>query len=358
MVLHGVLQRLRSRRLRAALRSLVALGPGARRAPPADPSRPKPTFTYRLFVAGDGPAINAGFNEAFGVTRPLSEWEWKFRPGGASPRIAVAVDDAGGIVAHFGVLPVTLQVDGRHVQAGHCCDLYSLDRPATRSGGVFVRTVRTGFDAFFGPGKLALGFGFPGERALRIGRLKLGYAAPVDVVTWRYAVPARWRLRVPFGRPVSDRLVPAEADALWRRAASRYPVTAVRDAAWLGRRFLSRPGHRYVYVAVGDPLRAWAVVSLAGRHVTWADLLWDGHHDADLRLLHGRVLGLARAAGASALSMWLSNDPAAATVLEREGWRGAPHDKLWLAAVSWDADVDAHRTATRMTITQADGDLV
>jgi hypothetical protein len=152
-------------------------------------------------------------------------------------------------------------------------------------------------------------------------------------------------------------MAPAEADALWQRAASRFAVAAVRDAAWLERRFFSRPDHQYVFLGVGNPLRAWAVASVTRRRVAWVDLLWDGGDDADLQQLHGRVLDLARAAGATELTMWLVNDPPVAALLAQHGWRAMPHGELFLTAISWDPGLDANRTAGRLMVTLGDSDL-
>jgi hypothetical protein len=330
----------------------------------------------RPFRPGDEEAVNDGFNRVFGHRRPLAEWHWKFPPGASlalGRPIFVAVDKER-VVAHFAALPVPLRIDGREVTAGQVVDVYSERRP-----GVFVRLVHRFYDELCGPeaGDIALVYGFPGERHFQLGVKKLRYSEPLPVAFWSRGpaaprsrrfwlqrfLPARlggWRVRQGFD--------PEAADRLWRRSAHRYPVAAVRDAAWLRRRFTGRPGVEYLHLRVerrGEPA-ALAVLRLPGsgaeegprRGLAWAELVWDGRRGA-LEALDAEVARLAREAGAEASRLWLANDPRAEAILERRGWQRREHpQRLCLGAVSFDPAIDADDLCRRLYLTLGDGDLV
>ena len=240
--------------------------------------------------------------------------------------------------------------------------------------GPFVQLVERFYERYCGAAGLAMVYGFPGERHMRLGRQLLRYCEPLPVPYWRREAaggspadgvePGRWpsrgesahrhRLRHGFD--------PVALDALWRRAAVRYPVAARRDAAWVGPRFTGRPGVEYRHLAAWrhGRLAAYAVVRIEGPVLAWAELVWDGRDPRALAALDVEVARLAAAAGVERCELWLANDPPAEALLAARGWRREPlpGGPLQSAVTFLPNEIDARDFTRRLYVTMADADLV
>jgi hypothetical protein len=318
-------------------------------------------FTVRGYTAGDEIAINAGFNRVFGMNRALAEWQWKFREEPEGRWIMIAVDEAERVIGHCGAVPVRLQVGKIRVRAGQLVD--SFTRPEARRGlgaaRVFLRTAGSFAASFGGRDGLALLFGFAGDRLVRLGTARLGYglAPPQPVGYWVRSAHKRMELQTGHEiRPGFD----AEAiDDLWRRAAPRYEVAVVRDGAWLGRRFTSRPGVEYGHLSAWRQGRvcAWAVVRVQPPVTRWVELVWDGEDPGALAALDRAITTGSLAVKLERLDMWLMGDKLAVEALRRLGWepRKEP-DKLSLVARSFHPDINAATLPGRFYVTMGDWD--
>jgi hypothetical protein len=316
-------------------------------------------FEFRPYQPGDEELINRGFNEVFGLERSADEWRWKFQAEPEGRWIVVAVDADGALVAQYAVVPVRFQVDGLRLRAGQPVDAFCLRRPGLVQRGLFTQTVHEFYRSFGAPDKIAFIFGFPGERHMRLGKIRLLYVDPVPVPLWRRSDPVRrlvWtghRVRRGFDREAVERL--------WERASSRYPVAAIRDGAWLARRYQGRPGGDYIHLSAwrgGEP-RAWTVVRRGADAVLWAELVWDGDDPRALEALDRQVARLARESRVADCEMWLAGDPPAEETFARLGWRRQEHpEHLQLTAVSFHPGVDGVRLIRRLYLTMGDSDLV
>jgi len=287
------------------------------------------TFQLRAYQKGDEARINAGFNEIFQRRRSLEEWLWKFEPQRRRSEIAVAVDAGGDVIAQYAATAVELNVDGRRYRAGQPVDVFCRPLAEARQGRLFVKTVLFFFSRFATPACLPILYGFPGERALRLGKSKLGYQHHRPVRAWRRAVRGprlRWpklRLRgAPTRFQVRAVPDPGAVDQLWRRCAPRYPVAIARDSVWLERRFGSHPDAPYRYFGVHDHerLRAWVVLRFAGDTARWVDLLWDGDDPAALTTLQEHLARVARRRGSTGFELWMAGDAAIEAQLPALGW--------------------------------------
>lgn len=324
--------------------------------------------TLRPYRPGDEEAINAGFQRAFGQQRPIEEWRWKFPPEPGRAILLAERDDE--LLAQYAALPVRLCIGGVEMAAGQVVDAFSVGPP-----GVFPRLVRHFYATLCGPEpeRIALLYGFPGERHLRLGLIKLDYGEPRPVAFWSRAVEAEASreatlrggalLRRLAGWRVRREVDLAAAERLWRRAHSRYPVAVVRDGSWIARRFCGRPGVDYVHLIAarhGEP-GALAVLRLHGGEpplLSWAELVWDGCGGA-LHALDAEVIRLARETGAREVHLWLHGDPEAARLLAGRGWerRQCPQ-RLALTAMSFRPEVEVDAVSARLYFTMADADLV
>ncbi len=319
----------------------------------------------RPFADGDEVAVNDAFNEVFSLRRPLEEWLWKFPPAPGGRTIMTAWD-GDRLVAHYAGMPVRYQVDGRVWTAAQIGDVFS--RPSARRDftrrGVWVRTVEEFFATFGYGGRLAMLFGFPSPRPLKLGVLQLGYDAmppqPITSLACDRAVPrtaASLLYRAEMARDWEPRL-----DQLWQRARASYPVTVVRDAEWALRRFAGRPAARYhrflVFPRLSERPVAWAAFRTDLGCCHWVDLVWDHDHPGALALLARMAGRLAAPTERRTAELWLNGDLDGRTVLERLGFVCRPEPReLMMVARSFPPEFPIAAMAGRVYLTLADADL-
>jgi hypothetical protein len=199
-----------------------------------------PTEVIRPASSGDLPALGALFEEVFGATRPPAVWTWKYfhNPRGTTSMVCEA---GGRIVSHCGGTPVRFRDYGTELVALQSVDFMSSPTypGGIGRGGVFVRTAEKFFEAFCGPSKVPLVYGFPGERHRILGERLLGYRPVERVAELRMAPRGEGRAIEPLsGRDL----------ALF----ARVPVDlgALRDEVYLRWRYLDHPLWRYGKVSV------------------------------------------------------------------------------------------------------------
>ncbi|MFH1176564.1 MAG: hypothetical protein V1750_04080, partial [Acidobacteriota bacterium] len=147
---------------------------------------------------------------------------------------------------------------------------------------------------------------------------------------------------------------------LWRRAAGRYPVAAVRDGEWISRRFTGHPRLAYTHVSAWrrGQACAWAVVCPLGGTLRWVELIWDGEDRGALAALDRGVCRAARAAGCTAMEMWLRGDEDAQEALAERGWeRGVHPENLQMVMCTFHERVDPTEIRPRLYLTMGDSDL-
>lgn len=316
------------------------------------------TVEYRAYRPGDERAINDGFNEVFGQARSLEEWRWKFPERPEGRWIMLALDPGGRVLAHYGAVAVQVRFGGAQLRGAQVVDAYS--RSEVRGTRVFSTCYQRFVGSFGAPGGLSFIFGFPGRRHYEMGFKVLNYVPITSVPYWVRPVRRRRSLSA-WRYGVGEGFEAAAADDLWRRAGERYDVAAVRDAGWLQRRYLGRPGVEYVHLAATRRGRthARAVARAQDGILRWAELVWDGEDERALDALDVALDRVARRLSCASLELWLGGDPAAERALERFGWerRPCPLDML-LVTVPFEERADMERMRRSFYLTMGDSDLV
>ncbi|SDM30379.1 Acetyltransferase (GNAT) domain-containing protein [Oryzisolibacter propanilivorax] len=231
--------------------------------------------------------VRALFAEVFGGPLTPELWHWKYADGRG---LATGTRDRQGrLLAHYGGTARTLWMGGRAVTAVQLGDV--MVAPEARGflsrNGPFSVATRHFLQQHVGPGRaFALGFGFPGERHVRLGR-KLGlYEATQEVLHlhWPVARPPAlgWRLR--WRAPPIDWAAGATGEALdglWQamRAQTQGYVIGERDAHWWRHRFANHPEVRYQCWWLGRrhggaPLAAFALKPADAPGQPWELLDW------------------------------------------------------------------------------------
>jgi len=130
-----------------------------------------------------GPADTAGvlalFSRAFGTVPPAGWHAWKYGSEGLQGRAMGLWADDGRLVAHYAGFPRRMLWHGNPVEAIQIGDV--MVAPEVRGllsrRGPFFQVCSAFFDQWVGPGRsFALAFGFPSDRAIRLG-MALGEAA-------------------------------------------------------------------------------------------------------------------------------------------------------------------------------------
>ncbi len=209
------------------------------------------------------------FAAAFGHSPDPRWYAWKY---GAGAGEAIGLWNEGGrLAAHYAGFPRELRWRGapvRAIQIGDVMVAPEVRGLLTRKGPFFQVCSRF-FAGRVGAGKAyRLAFGFPNERAIRLG-VALGLyhdAGIIHQVSWpasEWKAPFGWRWEAATG----ERLI-RQVERAWRAMSKDFSayVLGVRDADYIRHRFLSRPDRQYHIFT----LRRWPLggtVAVAVMHV-------------------------------------------------------------------------------------------
>ena len=140
-------------------------------------------YEVRPYRPGDEERILRTFNAVFAwdnpsyVPRTMEQWRWEFYDNPAGNQIMLAVDARGEVICQYCCLPCFVNLRGEKVVSGQGVDSF-LD-PTYRQGlkreGVFLRVARKYFQEFAVPEITAFGYGFPNDKAYRVGVKMLKY---------------------------------------------------------------------------------------------------------------------------------------------------------------------------------------
>lgn len=269
----------------------------------------------------DLPEVRALFAQVFGTDLSPALWHWKYAGGRG---LATGTrSDSGPLLAHYGGTARTVLMRGTPmgcVQVGDVMVAPQMRGILSRSGP-FATAARRFIEGHIGtPHGFACGFGFPNDRAARVGE-RLGLYQPACAVQqWRWpllrgldAGVARWRWRL---EPLdwSNAQTDPRLDAQWQAMAAAlgqgHWALPERNAAWWRHRFANHPhgSYRCLWVrrrASGRVLGAVALRPAVAQGDPWELLDW-----LALPRHTGAVLTAARMAcarlGSAPMLAWMS----------------------------------------------------
>jgi hypothetical protein len=199
------------------------------------------------------------FEESFGHRMSRDEWTWKYAPGRGRGVFALA---DGRPVAHYGGLTREVEFFGTRVRALQPVDVLVSPKERgvlTRRGAMF-RAATALFDAQVGPDKPHfIGMGFPTARHLLLAE-RLGLfvsAGKMCEIVWPLSARRPgWSISLTALPSFETGRFRSIAEAAWQAMARDLSdaIVAVRDAAWLERRYIKHPTRRYHLVAVRSRL--------------------------------------------------------------------------------------------------------
>lgn len=186
------------------------------------------------------------FKSSFGYDMSLLVWAWKYRD---ADRLGVGVWNGDDLVAFYGGMPRAIIYLGKPAMAVQIGDvmvhpsqrgLLTRNGPFKIAAATFIEQ-QVGFDR---PNLLA--FGFPEDKAVRLGE-RIGLYAQVDSMTEvRWPALRKRTVLQAFARPVSDSNA-AAVDKLWEemKRALQNSIVGVRNWAFVRSRYLMHPLRPY-----------------------------------------------------------------------------------------------------------------
>lgn len=264
----------------------------------------------------ESPEVRALFAQVFGSSMSDALWQWKYADGRG--QATGTRDHEGKLIAHYGGTARTLLWDGRERAAVQLGDVMVMEqaRGVLSRNGAFATAAQSFLQQHIGAQtRFAIGFGFPNERAARLGKALGLYETLGEVLALAWPSPPAGhnggKLRLWATAPLdwADPHTQGRLDTLWQalRSDAQGFVLPRRDANWWRHRFASHPDGPYQawWVRHRFTRRILGAVVLRPGPATWEIVDWLAplRHTATV-LVAARAV--AASAGATALTGWFS----------------------------------------------------
>jgi len=280
----------------------------------------------RPFQTGDEAGLLSLFNEVFAGDDPnyqprtAEQWKWEFVDNPAGTQVVVGQEPGGRLIAQYACLPARVHLAGEDVCCGQGIDsvVHKDYRRGLKKEGAFLKVARYYFEHYGKPEVNSFGYGFPNEKAFRIGVRMLDYvpiAAPVSAV-YRNLFNHQHDDDVSAGACAEGVIVPLERfdarmDALWGRLRPSLLMAIQRTSTYLNWRYTDCPGIDYQSFGLIDgtgELRA-ALVTRANWMgppiLALTEILADGHDRPAVARLLAHAVKLARESGQPRIESWI-----------------------------------------------------
>ena len=304
-------------------------------------------YEVRPYISGDEERILRTFNAVFAednpdyIPRTLKQWQWEFRDNPAGNQIMLAVDPEGEVVCQYCCLPFFVNLRGEKGVAGLGVD--SFVRPDFRQGlkreGIFLRTARRYFKTLAVPPTTDFGYGFPNDKAYRVGVKMLKYheirkpQATLFRNLWQHEDDREVGGAVRGGSAIEEvDVFDARFDELWEALRPQYPMATWRDTEYLSWRYRGCywiPYRIFTAVDSSGALKGFAVVRPDWQgHPMLAvpELFTHPDDDGTLADLLRYVVGFARRENQMRIEFWFAETSKAHGMARRMGFEaeGSP----------------------------------
>ena len=194
--------------------------------------------------------------QVWGRRMPDDEFEWWFERGPYGRAAIVLAEDGGTVVGVAAMTALRIVVDGEPQPAGMAVNLAT--HPGYRGRGIFSR-VELEAERVAAEAGSAIGVTFPTAEAAQILANRLGWSHQPSPRVWARPLVGRVRAADVPVEPLER--FDARTDEVWRRSSGSYGSHVVRDAEYLGWRYLRSPrGYRCFAAVDGDRLGGFAVL--------------------------------------------------------------------------------------------------
>lgn len=182
---------------------------------------------------------------AFNNQIPQSLWQWKYMENPYRTAIMICENADEIPVVFYGGIPFASSCRGRQIVMIHLSDIMS--HPAYRGSGLFIHTANAYFDAFGSVDDICIMYGFPGKFHFDIGAKYLQYSPLGGGAAF---FKAESKTVKHFKNMISGTiaLFPSSDpcfDYIWKNLSTIYPLSVVRDSAYISWRYINHPVKKY-----------------------------------------------------------------------------------------------------------------
>ena len=196
-------------------------------------------------VSKDEDKILELWQAAFNNEMHYSLWRWKYIENPYNTAILICENTKGVPVVLYGGIPYKSICCGKEVIMIHLSDIMS--HPDYRGSGLFIHTANAYFNCFGNRDATVVMYGFPGRYHFDIGTKYLKYSHlgigasffNADVKTLKIQ---RQLLPGTIARCSSQ---DKGFDKIWKRVSKSYPLSIVRDSAYVEWRYFKHPEQQY-----------------------------------------------------------------------------------------------------------------
>ena len=204
------------------------------------------TLIIRMYdVHRDEEKVLELWKAAFQNDIQFALWRWKYIENPYETAILVCENSKGMPVVLYGGIPYNAIFCGREVVMIHLSDIMS--HPDYRGSGLFIHTANAYFSQFGEMDKTVVMYGFPGKYHFDIGVKYLQYS-PLGQGAAFFKADAR-SVKCKKGL-ISGRIDLCYSpdscfDEIWRHSSKAYPLSVVRDSAYVAWRYFNHPEKKY-----------------------------------------------------------------------------------------------------------------
>ncbi len=219
------------------------------------------------------------FNSVFQTEITEPWWQWKYKVGGGR---GFGYWEAGQLLSHCGIFPRHIHCAGESYLAWQLGDLMvtssTRGRNLSRKLSPFAQVVKSVLECIPSiDNPKAIAFGFPSDRAMRIGE-RLGFFATIDQwfeIKLNNKLPNKMLLSI---KPTvwTSPLVEKQINGLWdkMRADLKQNLVADRTANYWQWRYANHPSHTYHLIALKRPWWPNPLAFIVLRQTTPGHWLW------------------------------------------------------------------------------------
>ncbi len=202
-------------------------------------------FTVRPYHAEDEDGVRLLWNRAFHKEMPRDLWKWKYLCNPYQQQILLCVSEDGLIVAYYGGIPYRTNLEGKTVEITQLMDIMS--HPDYRKTGIFIKTAHLFFDYAHHQNHSLFFYGYPGKYHLDLGEKYLGYKALLTPMVFLKIPTAELAAKKTelAGKISRIEKIGNSFDHLWKRCQKDYPLSVIRDSAFVRWRYAEHPLHTY-----------------------------------------------------------------------------------------------------------------
>jgi predicted acetyltransferase len=260
-------------------------------------------FVIRAYRDADDEGVRKLWKAVFEKEMPPLLWRWKYLDNPYRRHILLCVNETGEIVVSYSGIPYRTNYLGKTVEMTQLMDIMS--HPDYRKTGLFIKTAQAYFEIY---GKSILFvYGFPGKYHLGIGEKYLGYEALTKPVAYLSAQTDVLACnKTGSGKVERVGAVDASFNRIWERCEKDYPLSIIRNSAFVRWRFLQHPMEQYEIFAYrkDSELVAYAVFALKGKIARMVDILAPPSEEL-ITVFLNQTAQLLKNAGTEQVDTWL-----------------------------------------------------